>query len=284
MSSIGTVLREARQAKSISFDEVYSTTKIHPRVLQRLENDTYSDLPSLFIKNFLKSYASFLEVDAQPLLDAYFQSDAGAAAQAHETIESSAAPTVGPTAAESPAEPAPFVWPEDRDSRQQLLTLRRLGIAASLPIALVLFFVYPAAKTLRAKPRSAAAGALRGAGVMPPLKETAKSERALPDGNATAKVTPPLQPTPEMPQAAEQIAAPAPAKAAPSARLRITCNAKVVYDGLLNGGPAKDAVNGWASATSSSLSPGLSKYALESLGKGAVTRVTIRLSGSCKRT
>lgn len=284
MSSIGTVLKAARQAKSISFDEVYSTTKIHPRVLARLESDTFDNLPSLFVKNFLRSYASFLEVDAQPLLDAYHQRDEGAVEPARETSVAQPAEAPAHLFQESPYEPAPFVWPEDRSSRQQLLTLRRLGVVASLLIAVSLYFMYPAVKTLRAKPRTVAGNALHSAGVMPPLKEMAKPEPAAPGNSATAKASPAPQPTLETRPTTESIAAAAAAKAIPSARLRISCNGKVVYEGSLNGGPARAAVDGWTAGASSSVSPGLSSYALEAVGKGVVRRVWIRLSGSCQKT
>ncbi len=72
MSSIGNVLKEARTKKAITLDEVHSRIKIHPRVLQLLEEDKFEKLPSpLFVKSFLKSYAEFLEVDPEELLLEY---------------------------------------------------------------------------------------------------------------------------------------------------------------------------------------------------------------------
>ena len=66
MSSIGTVLKEARTKKSISLEDVHSKIKIHPRVLQLLEEDKFEKLPSsVFAKSFLKSYAEFLEVNSE---------------------------------------------------------------------------------------------------------------------------------------------------------------------------------------------------------------------------
>ena len=72
MNSIGAVLKEARTKKSISLEEVHSKIKIHPRVLQLLEEDKFEKLPSpLFVKSFLKSYAEFLEVNPDALVDTY---------------------------------------------------------------------------------------------------------------------------------------------------------------------------------------------------------------------
>ena len=72
MSSIGGVLKEARNKKSISLEEVHSRIKIHPRVIQLLEEDKFDKLPSpVFVKSFLKSYAEFLEVNPEEIVRAY---------------------------------------------------------------------------------------------------------------------------------------------------------------------------------------------------------------------
>ena len=72
MSSIGSTLREARSRKSLSLEEVHSRIKIHPRVLQLLEEDKFEKLPSpLFVKSFIKSYAEFLEINPRDLIQTY---------------------------------------------------------------------------------------------------------------------------------------------------------------------------------------------------------------------
>ncbi len=68
-SSIGEILKEARTKKAVSLEEVYSRTKIHPTVLKSLEEDKFDKLPNpLFVKNFIRSYAQFLEVSADDLV------------------------------------------------------------------------------------------------------------------------------------------------------------------------------------------------------------------------
>ena len=60
MSSIGNALKEAREKKSISLDDVHTRVKIHPRVLQLLEEDRFDKLPSpLFAKSFSASLINF---------------------------------------------------------------------------------------------------------------------------------------------------------------------------------------------------------------------------------
>ena len=76
MSSIGNQLKEARGKKTLSLDDVYSRIKIHPRVLNLLEEGRFEKLPSpLFVKSFLKSYAEFLELDSENLIQAYEKED-----------------------------------------------------------------------------------------------------------------------------------------------------------------------------------------------------------------
>jgi len=72
VSSIGSILKDARTRKAVSLEEVHAKIKIHPRVLQLLEENKFEKLPSpLFVKSFLKSYAEFLEINPGQLLEAY---------------------------------------------------------------------------------------------------------------------------------------------------------------------------------------------------------------------
>lgn len=71
-TTIGTTLKEARNKKSISLEDVHSKIKIHPRVLQLLEEEKFDKLPSpMFVKSFLKSYAEYLEVNGEELVSLY---------------------------------------------------------------------------------------------------------------------------------------------------------------------------------------------------------------------
>ena len=72
MSTIGGILKEARNKRSISLEEVHSRIKIHPRMLQLLEEDKFEKLPSpVFVKSFLRSYAEFLEMNPEEIVRAY---------------------------------------------------------------------------------------------------------------------------------------------------------------------------------------------------------------------
>ena len=72
MSAIGNTLKEARNKKAVSLEDVHAKTKIHPRVLQLLEDEKFDKLPSpLFVRSFLKAYAEFLEINPQEILQTY---------------------------------------------------------------------------------------------------------------------------------------------------------------------------------------------------------------------
>ena len=72
MSAIGNTLKEARNKKAVTLEDVHAKTKIHPRVLQLLEDEKFDKLSSpLFVRSFLKAYSEFLEINPQELLQTY---------------------------------------------------------------------------------------------------------------------------------------------------------------------------------------------------------------------
>lgn len=72
MSGIGFHLRETREAKGYTLEQVQQSTKIHIEYLRALENDQFDSLPSPFyVRAFLRTYAHCLGLDAKPLVDRY---------------------------------------------------------------------------------------------------------------------------------------------------------------------------------------------------------------------
>lgn len=83
MDEIGHILREARENKGLTLEDVQGHTRINARYLAALENGQYSALPTpVHTRGFLRNYARFLGLDPQPLLDRY------AAGQGQETPRS----------------------------------------------------------------------------------------------------------------------------------------------------------------------------------------------------
>ena len=71
--SVGKRLREAREKKSLTIEQVQKQTKIHSTVLIGLEEGRPSDtLTDTYVRSFLKKYAQFLDVNSVELLKEYF--------------------------------------------------------------------------------------------------------------------------------------------------------------------------------------------------------------------
>jgi cytoskeleton protein RodZ len=69
---IGNSLREARIRKGLDLKEAEDATKIRSKYLQALEDDDFEVIPGpAFVKGFMRTYAGFLGLDADPLLDEY---------------------------------------------------------------------------------------------------------------------------------------------------------------------------------------------------------------------
>ncbi len=69
MRSVGQLLKETREAKLYTLDEVEKSTKIRKELLKALEDDNYAKLPPLtFIQGFVKNYGKFLGLDSEKLL------------------------------------------------------------------------------------------------------------------------------------------------------------------------------------------------------------------------
>ncbi len=67
--SVGKTLREAREQKGLSVNDVANRIKFAPRQIESLEADDFVRLPeAAFVRGFVRSYARLLGLDAAPLL------------------------------------------------------------------------------------------------------------------------------------------------------------------------------------------------------------------------
>jgi cytoskeletal protein RodZ len=72
MFEIGDSLREARIRKGLNLKEAEDATKIRSKYLQALEDDDFEVIPGpTFVKGFLRTYAEFLGLEADLLIDEY---------------------------------------------------------------------------------------------------------------------------------------------------------------------------------------------------------------------
>ncbi len=68
--TIGQQLRSAREERSVSLEQVAQETRIRLRFLHAIESDDFEALPSpVQVRGFIRAYASFLRLNAEPLLE-----------------------------------------------------------------------------------------------------------------------------------------------------------------------------------------------------------------------
>ncbi len=69
--SPGKYLKAKRESRKLSLKEVADTTRIREPVLRALEEDRYANLPALYVKSFLSTYAECLGLDSNEVITAY---------------------------------------------------------------------------------------------------------------------------------------------------------------------------------------------------------------------
>lgn len=72
--SLGSLLRRTREERNIDLDEAVRVTRIRRHSLEALENEEWDKLPpQVFVKGFLRSYAEFLGLDKEMVLNSYLK-------------------------------------------------------------------------------------------------------------------------------------------------------------------------------------------------------------------
>ena len=68
--AIGVTLRSARIQRGLSIEQVAQDTRISARFIEALEDEAFDELPApVYVRGFLRSYANYLKVEANPLLE-----------------------------------------------------------------------------------------------------------------------------------------------------------------------------------------------------------------------
>jgi len=72
MGDLGQSLKEAREQKGVSLEEVEEVTRIRHKFVQALEEGNYGALPAeTYVKAFLRTYAMYLELDPEEVMALY---------------------------------------------------------------------------------------------------------------------------------------------------------------------------------------------------------------------
>jgi cytoskeleton protein RodZ len=100
MASVGSHLRELRQQRGLSLEELSRATRVAPRYLEALESDRFSALPApVFTRGFIRAYCQAVGASADEALARYDGRDGAPAPPPR--------PTVSTGAPAPPAEPEP---------------------------------------------------------------------------------------------------------------------------------------------------------------------------------
>ena len=79
MPRVGQALRDARTKREIALSDVERVTKIRVKFLRAMEEDRWEDLPApVYARSFLSTYARFLGLDQEPLVEEYLRTVEGA--------------------------------------------------------------------------------------------------------------------------------------------------------------------------------------------------------------
>lgn len=72
MQTIGERLEEARKRKGVSIREAAEATKIRSDYLHKFESNSFDlNLPEIYVRGFLRNYASYLELNSEKILADY---------------------------------------------------------------------------------------------------------------------------------------------------------------------------------------------------------------------
>ncbi len=81
----GERLKKAREAKALTLEQVSSSLKILPRMLEAIEKDSYKDLPEpVFVRGYLRLYADLVALPSADIIarfDEYYTADTGRSPQ-----------------------------------------------------------------------------------------------------------------------------------------------------------------------------------------------------------
>ena len=115
MASIGQSLREEREARNISVEEIAVATKIVSRHLEALEADRLDMMPGgFFVKGIIRAYASAIGLDPDEVLGRYKAAGLIGRTEAGRDVAPRHAPEHVPQTSPIPPPPAELVLPSEK--------------------------------------------------------------------------------------------------------------------------------------------------------------------------
>jgi cytoskeleton protein RodZ len=213
MNRTGELLKKAREDKKLSLHEVALFLKINSRVLQAIEDGDQTQLPArTFLRGFVQSYAKFLKLDPQSVLQIFTEENGPSPApQINPLVSASivATSSVPPDEAAAPAAASEASSPASTDRAEldvislekSVLAQNKMGqdklgvktIAASIIGLVIVFVLYFANNVIKKYQKEALVERPSGAAVAP-LPETApavaNSDSLIPSASDATVPTP----------------------------------------------------------------------------------------------
>jgi len=128
---IGTTLREARVRRGLEISDCEAATKIRGKYLRALEDERFDVLPApTYVRGFLRTYADFLRLDGQLVMDEYESRFDEELPERHHEVERRPGEGERPPADERGRRPRAAEAPRRRRTEGSLLWLAIGGVLA----------------------------------------------------------------------------------------------------------------------------------------------------------
>jgi len=130
-------LKAWRESRGVSLQDIFLATRISSRNLEAIESGDFQNLPEpVYARNFIRTYASFLDLDSRPILERYERYRATLSRKPAEPQEQ--------------GRPAPTLA---RTGRGKNALIQAVAVAVSILCALVLYLILSHdATTVRIEP------------------------------------------------------------------------------------------------------------------------------------
>lgn len=192
METLGVWLRQAREAKGSTLEEVEAATRIRPRLLEALEAGDFGSLSGgeVQIRGFLRIYARYLDLSTDQVLACYDAEVHGVqTAPPDSPREAQPASPTAPTGKPLPPRPRDVLVPTPPPRAANLATVAIMGTAIIALLAVIVAGAYYAIRNGDRGTTTSATATMTtstGAGIPP----TAIATRALPTITPTFPVNP----------------------------------------------------------------------------------------------
>lgn len=200
MKKTGELLRQAREAKGLSINEIGLSLKISNRILSAIEQGDLSKLPAkTFLRGFVQSYAHYLKMNVDEVLEV-FREEMGTT-QPQPLVEPTDVPAPEGGAVAAPAErPAAFEKSSELSSPLAPSGPSFKGLVVSIVCILLVVCIYVVKRVVDRYQRETVTEAVEVAAPLPdpspeeapvPASETASTEALPPLSTVATPATPP---------------------------------------------------------------------------------------------